>query len=176
MGQSKIDIISNPPLFKGKCSHDFVWMFFLVFYLSSVVAAISSVGSSFGFICIWIFLGLPFQYLLVNEQYFHFSLFNDFLFFKYPLKFKNRTKIILLKDIEYLEYRNDNGRGRARGIIIIYPKKNTIVKRQELYFDDFGNNKVFAFLRKMYSMGIEIDISKCKQPGYVLKRIKSDVK
>jgi hypothetical protein len=159
-------------LFKGKGFYNFWEMILCMFFIVSSVHAILLFKSFDAYIIILLFVGAPFLYWITAREFFLFYLYNDFILIRYPFKIKSRRERILLKDIKHLEYRNKNGRGGPRGIVIIYPRNGITFGATRLYFDDWYDKSVFLFLRIMYSKGFEIDITNCIRQEEVLSKIK----
>jgi hypothetical protein len=167
----KSTINLNKAVFKGRAYFAFFSLVLAALTLTVVISVFLPGGPDRTFIYVLFLVGIPALYLMVSLAYYKFWLMEDRIVIKYPFRFKNRFRTMLLSDVDHIVYMNKLGQNELASKVIIHAKPNATWKRYELGFDDRRNKNVFVFLNIMYTRGFEIDISKCVRESLVEDQI-----
>ena len=158
-------------VFKGRAYFSFFSLVLAAVTLTMVISVFLPGGPDRTFFYVLFLVGIPALYLMIALAYYKFWLLDDRIVLKYPFRFRNRYRTILLSDVDHLVYKNKLSQSELTSMVIIAGKPNASWKKYELGFNDRKNKNVFVFLHIMYTRGFEIDISTCVRESLVEDQI-----
>ena len=109
-------------VFKGRAYFELFSLVLCALFLTMCISVFLPGGPDQTFMYVLFLVGIPSLYLMISLVYYKFWLLEDRIVLKYPFRFRNQYRTMLLSDIDRIAYMNKIAQSGLASIVIIHAK------------------------------------------------------